>query len=499
LDENGQPKMSKAALKKQKKLEELALKKAQREKELAARAEEEKGKKLEASKSIKIEEDTSLPKAEATSVKDARNFLGKRVVLRGWVNNLRAQGGMMFLELRDGTGVPNILQCVLTGNLAKVYDAVTLNREASVVVYGTLVENEKAKQSAGLELQVDFWRLVGFSPSEIENVYNSESASDLLLDQRHLVLREQKNVYIMRVRSHVLNAFRQHFIAKEWYEVTPPCIVQTQVEGGSTLFKFDYFGEPAYLTQSSQLYLETMVPVLGKVFCCMPSFRAEKSRTRRHLSEYTHFEGELGFINFDDLLETLEDMIVGVAERMLKTCKAELLAINPEFKIPKRPFRRMPYADAIKWLNEHNIDNEETKAPFKYGEDIPEGPERKMTDTIGEPIFLCRFPTDMKPFYMHRSDHDQSVTDSVDLLMPGVGEIIGGSMRAWNLEQVLNGFKREGINPDTYYWYNDLRKYGSVPHGGWGLGVERYLTWIMNLNHIRDVCVYPRFTGRAQP
>lgn len=481
-------------------MEELAAKKAAKEKEMAERAAAEKSQKLENSKSVVLVEDKSLPEAVKIEIKQCKDFIGKRVKISGWVHNLRAQGNMMFIELRDGTGFPHLLQCVLTGNLCKSYDAVTLNREATVTVYGTLSENEKARQSGGVELAADYWKLVGFSPSEVENVYNKDSNSDVLLDQRHLVLRESQNVYIMRMRSHVLQCFREHFFAKEFFEATPPCIVQTQVEGGSTLFKFDYFGEPAYLTQSSQLYLETMVPVLGKVFCIMPSFRAEKSRTRRHLSEYTHLEGELGFITFEDLLEVLEDMIVNTAERVLAKCPEVLLQINPNFKVPKRPFRRMPYSEAIKWLNDNGVyKDEEKKEIWKFGDDIPEGPERHMTDTIGEPIFLCKFPTEMKPFYMHRCDDDASLTESVDLLMPGVGEIIGGSMRSWDLNKVLEGFKREGINPETYYWYNDLRKFGSCPHGGWGLGFERYLCWILNLHHIRDVCMYPRFTGRAQP
>lgn len=200
-----------------------------------------------------------------------------------------------------------------------------------------------------MELPADYWQLVGASDGEIENRINRESNVEQLADQRHLVIRQLDSVYILRLRSLIIQCFREHFFDKDFVEVTPPTLVQTQVEGGSTLFHLDYFGEPAYLTQSSQLYLETAIPSVGKVFCCLPSFRAEKSRTRRHLSEFTHFEGEAAFITYEDLLDLLEDMCVNVAERLVKRAGPLLKEVNPNFVVPQKPFLRMDYSDAVKY------------------------------------------------------------------------------------------------------------------------------------------------------
>ena len=276
-----------------------------------------------------------------------RSHLGQRVKIYGWVHTLRTQGGLIFINLRDGTGVPAILQCVLAGPLVQTYNAITLHREAAVCIFGMLKEDARAP--GGVELPADYWELVGASDGEIENRINRESNVEQLADQRHLVIRQLDSVYILRLRSLIVQCFREHFFDKDFVEVTPPTLVQTQVEGGSTLFHLDYFGEPAFLTQSSQLYLETAIPAVGKVFCCLPSFRAEKSRTRRHLSEFTHFEGEAAFITYEDLLNLLEDMCVNVAERLVAKSGALLKEVNPNFQVPKKPFLRMDYSDAVKY------------------------------------------------------------------------------------------------------------------------------------------------------
>ena len=448
---------------------------------------------------VSIKMDSSLPEPLRAKIRDVAKHVGKRVFVQGWADSKRQQSKkLIFLVLRDGTG---LLQCLLTDNLALTPEALALSLESSVSVWGQ-VSKVKEGQSApgGLEVVADYWELVGASPSGgAEAIVNESSGVDLQLDQRHLMLRTQSLSNTFRLRSYITQCFRDHYFAKGYVEVTPPTLVQTQVEGGSTLFKLDYFGEPAYLTQSSQLYLETVIPSLGDVYCISQSYRAEGSRTRRHLAEYTHVEGECPFIAFSDLLDSLEDLIVDVAERAMSSHLGELLRqVNPDFKPPKRPFKRMTYSDAIKYLREHEIKKEDDTY-YEYGEDIPEKPERTMTDQIGLPIMLTRFPVSIKSFYMARCADDPGETESVDVLLPGVGEVVGGSMRSCKYEELMAGFQREGIDPKPYYWYLDQRKYGTCPHGGYGLGLERFLTWMLGKFHIREVVLYPRFSERCTP
>lgn len=495
-------------LKKAKKAHEIAVKKAQKEAaaaekkaaEDAALAEKRRQHEEEAKK-IVLKEDESLPKAKKIKIRDAEASRGQRVKVYGWVHRLRQQKDLIFIVLRDGTGY---LQCVLGGQLTKTYDALTLTQESSIAIYGVISELPEGKTApGGHELAADYWELIGKAPGgdeAITNVVAKDADPQTKYDQRHLVLRGTEASSVLKVRAGVLRAFRRTYEELGLLEVTPPCMVQTQVEGGSTLFEFNYYGEKAFLTQSSQLYLETCLPALGDVFCVQESFRAERSLTRRHLSEFTHVEAELAFISFDDLLTHLEEAMCRVIGYCLEDPKiSELIKeLNPSFTAPKRPFMRMKYADAIKWLNEHDIPNEEGK-PHTFGDDIAEAAERKMTDTIGLPIFLTHFPVEIKAFYMKKDPEDPRVTESVDCLMPGVGEIVGGSMRMTGLDELMAAYKREGIPAEPYYWFTDQRKYGTTEHGGYGLGLERFLAWMCGRYTVRDCSLYPRWTGRCRP
>lgn len=503
-DQEGYAEITASALKKARKGAEGLKKKAVKQKEQEEKQKQQEvkdaAKKLEAM-NISIVEDASLPKAERCKIISSYEAVNKRVKVSGWVHRLRNNKSVVFIILRDGTG---FLQTVLSGDLARSYQISNLTLETTITLYGTIKKLPEGKTApGGVELFVDYFEVVGLAPSgddAFTNKVQENADPSLLLDQRHLMLRGETLSAVMKVRAALMRSIRRVYDEERLTEVTPPCMVQTQVEGGSTLFKLDYYGEEAYLTQSSQLYLETCLAALGDVYCIQESFRAEKSHTRRHLSEYTHIEAELCFLDFDDLLSHIERVITKTVQYVLEDPVAGPLVkqLNPNFQPPQLPFKRMEYKDAIEWLKEHGIKNEEDQE-FQFGDDIAEAAERKMTDTIGVPILLTRFPVEIKSFYMKRCADDARVTESVDVLMPTVGEITGGSMRIEDTEELMAGFKREGIDPAAYYWFIDQRKYGTCPHGGYGLGTERILAWLCDRFTVRDCSLYPRFSGRCKP
>lgn len=472
--------ITKSALKKAERLRQEKERKAAKERELAirqAQAEDNRRLALEEAKKVIIKEDPTLPKAIRIQIRDKNpnrirlrpadstgadeSQRGTRVKVMGWIHRLRTQKGVMFVTLQDGTF--STLQCILTGDLVKTYDALTLTTQTSMTIYGEMWE-VPPKQHApdNRELHADYFEIIGKAPGDREaygTVVPADADPQTLLNNRHLVIRGETASAVLKVMDLVLYGFHKTYFDRNFRQLRTPCMVQTQVEGGSTLFEFKFFDETAYLTQSSQLYLETGLPSVGNNYCVMPSFRAEKSLTRRHLSEYTHIEAELGFIDFDDLLDHLEEVIVSVIEFVQSHPEGKVLVnqLNPDFRIPERPFLRMRYADAITWLNEHNILKEDG-SPHVFGDDIAEAAERKMTDIINRPIFLTYFPAEIKAFYMKRRESDPRTTESVDCLMPGVGEIVGGSMRMDDLSELLAGYSREKIDPKPYYWYTDQRK-----------------------------------------
>ncbi|KAF4510425.1 hypothetical protein G6O67_002313 [Ophiocordyceps sinensis] len=468
---------------------------------------------LETSKKIVLTEDASLPKAvkmtiadKGVALSDGADRKGSRVRVSGRIHRLRAQKQATFITLVDGGGH---LQCVLqAGDLTKTYDALTFAQGTSLTLYGEMREVPAGQQAPdNRELHVDYYRVIGTSPGDDEAMTNKVSSTQnqwdqQMLDNRHLVLRGDNASALMKLRAHVEWAFALAYHDMKFVKVSPPALVQTQVEGGATLFTVPYYEEKAYLTQSSQLYLETVLPSLGNVYCIEKSFRAEKSLTRRHLSEYTHVEAELDFVDFEDLLVHLEEIICRVVDMVLDdAAMATLLKeLNPNFSRPLRPFMRIKYSDAIEWLNKQDppILNEEGN-PHVFGDDIAEAAERRMTDAINRPIFLTHFPVEIKAFYMKKDPSDVRVTESVDCLMPGVGEIVGGSMRMEGYEELLAAYDRQGIPAKDYYWYTDQRKYGTSPHGGYGMGLERFLAWMAAQHTVRTTCLYPRYMGRCKP
>lgn len=465
---------AKSALKKAKGFADIQRRKAEKEAEIKAKEqklEEERQRVLEDAKKVVLTQDPSLPVAlkirldEPVKLRSAsgEGEAGTRVKVVGRVHRERKQKDVLFVTLRDGYG---LLQCVLAGPLAKTFDALTLTRETSMEIYGEMWEVPAGAHAPGdRELRADYyhidplWKAPGGEDAITNKVQADARSQKQLLDARHLTLRGESASSVMIVRDAVESAFNQAYRELRVRKVSPPALVQTQVEGGSTLFKFDYYGEEAYLTQSSQLYLETCLPSLGNVYCIEKSFRAEKSLTRRHLSEYTHVEAELDYITFDDMLTHIEHMICRVLELVMEDPPIAKLVrdLNPEFVMPQRPFMRMKYTDAIDWLVEHDIPTDEGE-PHKFGDDIAEAAERRMTDIINRPILLTHFPVEIKAFYMQKDPADRRVTESVDCLLPGVGEVIGGSMRMYDYDELLEAYKREGISPEAYYWYTDQRR-----------------------------------------
>lgn len=450
-------------------------KKVTKQRQLAAAEEEKKKNKLQAledAKKIVLKEDSSLPQAVKITIGDKTVELGDagnkgtRVKVYGRIHRLRPQKHATFITLVDGYGH---LQCILpTGDLTKNYDALQFAQGTSLLLFGELKKVPEGQSAPdGRELHVDYYELIGSAPAEEDAITNKVSLSQnqwdaQMLDNRHLVLRGDNAAAIMKIRAATEWAFAKTYKEMKFVKVSPPALVQTQCEGGATLFSLPYYDETAYLTQSSQLYLETVLPSLGNVYCIEKSFRAEKSLTRRHLSEYSHVEAELDFINFEGLLEHLEEIMCRVIENVLDDPEIAALVkeLNPDFKKPERPFLRMKYTDAIDWLNAQDppILNEDGN-PHAFGDDIAEAAERRMTDIINKPIFLTHFPVEIKAFYMKKDPNDLRVTESVDVLMPGVGEIVGGSMRMEGYEELLEAYKKQGIPAEDYYWYTDQRKY----------------------------------------
>lgn len=439
-------------------------------------AEEEENRKkretaLEEGSKIILKEDSSLPAATRITLfnKDVKlgdgHEKGARVKVCGRIHRFRPQKNAMFMTLTDGYGQ---LQCVIPGgDLTRTRDALLFANGTALAVYGELrkvPENHHAPDNR--ELHVDFYRVIGAAPSDVDSLTTKISASQnqwdpAMLDNRHLVLRGENASALMKLRATVELAFVDVYRKMNFTKVAPPALVQTQVEGGATLFKVPYYDESAYLSQSNQLYLESVIAGLGNVYAIEKSFRAEKSLTRRHLSEFTHIEGELDFIEFEDLLNHLEELICAVIDDVLSQPETAqyIKTVNPEFEKPSRPFMRMQYTDAIDWLNAQDppILNEEDK-PHTFGDDIAEAAERKMTDKINRPILLTHFPADLKAFYMKKVPDNPKLTESVDLLMPGVGEIVGASMRMEGYQELLDAFQKHGLNAANYYWYSDTRK-----------------------------------------
>jgi asparaginyl-tRNA synthetase len=426
---------------------------------------------------------------KAVPISEALNKGEGRVTVRGWVYRKRVLKEKIFIVLRDSTG---ILQLVLPREKFRV--AEDLNLESSLVVTGVLVKEPRAPGGVELHVESIDWAYIG-EPYPI-NEDAAVADSEYLLDVRHLWLRSRKMQAVLKIRHTVFGAIHEYFRKNGFYEVQAPMFITAAVEGGATLFKVDYFGHTVYLTQSSQFYLEALIYSLEKVYTVAPSFRAEPSRTRRHLTEFWHAEMEIAWAGMEDAIKVGEELITHVVNKVLEERQAELKLLGRNTEMLERakpPFYRVSYDEAVEILQKKGIQ-------INWGDDIGADEERALTLEFDKPIVLYGFPEKLKAFY-HRNDPKRpEVTLSFDVLLPeGYGEVIGGGERIYDAKELVDKIIRFGLNPADYQWYIDLRRYGSVPHAGFGLGVDRLTMWIVGADHIRDVVPFPRDIRRTRP
>ena len=425
------------------------------------------------------------------SIQEAINQGKGNVALRGWVYRERKSNKLAFIVLRDGT---NIIQCVIEKDKVSsdVWSAVEkILIESSVTIEGEIREDKRAP--TGYEIGVTNLQVIQVAE---RFPITKDQSTEFLLDMRHLWLRSRELTTVWKVKAAIFAAARDFFAQRKYVEVSPPIITGSSCEGGSTLFKIDYFGEEAFLSQSAQLYLEALIFSLDKVYAITPSFRAEPSKTSRHLTEYWHCEGEAAWMEFEQLLDFMEGLISHICLSVADKCSAELklLGRNPEdLKKITSPFPRITYDEALQILKKDGID-------VPWGKDLRTEEEEQLVKHYNKPLIVTRYPKKIKAFYMKDDSKNNDVVLCCDILAPeGYGEIVGSSQREENINVLKEKIKNQGENVEHYNWYLDLRRFGSVPHSGFGLGIERIVRWFCKLETIRDAIPFPRTIKRKTP
>ena len=425
-------------------------------------------------------------------IKDIGKYLGQTVTLKGWLYNRSSKGKLVFLQLRDGTG---IIQCVVfkgdvNEETFKLADS--LQQESSITITGVVKEDKRSP--LGFELGVSAITLLHMAKDY--PISPKEHGTAFLMDNRHLWLRSSRQVAILKIRDEIIFAIRQYFRENDFILVDSPILTPAACEGTSTLFETDYFGEKAFLSQSGQLYGEAAAMALGKIYVFGPTFRAEKSKTRRHLTEFWMVEPEVAFNDIDDNMDLAEDFICYIVQQVLKNRRAELELLERDIsklENVKKPFPRISYTEAIKILNDKGN-------PTEWGGDIGGDEETLISQNFDRPVMIHRYPAAIKAFYMKRDPQDDKLALALDVIGPeGYGEIIGGSVREENYDTLVSRIKEMGLPKEAFDWYLDLRKYGSVPHAGFGMGVERMVAWVCGLHHVRETIPFPRLMDRLKP
>ena len=427
-----------------------------------------------------------------TLVKHIAKHTGKEVTLKGWVYNIRKSGKIWFLIFRDGTG---FIQCVVLKNeVAEEIFALKgeLTIESSLKITGTV--QEAPRQESGYEILVS--DISVYQIAEEYPIALKDHGVEFLLDNRHLWLRSKLPNAILRIRSEVEMAAREFFEINDFTLVDSPMFTPNAAEGTTTLFKTDYFGRDAYLTQSGQLYSEASIMAFNKTYCFGPVFRAEKSKTRRHLTEFWMIEPEMAFHDIYDNMDLAEQFVEYIVQRVLKNCVTELKTLERDtskLENIKAPFPRITYDEAVEILHKKDI-------KFEWGSDFGAPDETAIGEEFDKPVMIYRWPAQTKAFYMKRDENDERYVMGVDMIAPeGHGEIIGGSQREDNIDKLLERIKKENLPQDVFEWFLDLRRYGSVPHSGFGMGLERTVGWICGTNHVRETIPWPRTMVRLEP
>jgi asparaginyl-tRNA synthetase len=426
-------------------------------------------------------------------IEDIGRHEGEEVTIKGWLHNRRSSGKIHFLILRDGTG---FIQAVMSK--AAVGDdtfkaADHLSQETSVIVTGTARADKRAPSG----YEIDVKQLDVVAPAHDFPITPKEHGVDYLLDRRHLWIRSERQQSILRVRHEIINPVRDFFNDRGFILADTPIFTPAACEGTTTLFPAQYFEEQtAYLTQSGQLYNEANAMALGRVYCFGPTFRAEKSKTRRHLTEFWMVEPEMAYAGLDEVMSLAEDLIVSLVQRVLERRARELKVLERDIsrlEAVQKPFARLSYDEAVKLLQEKGL-------PIQWGSDFGGPDETTLSEQFDRPLMVHRYPAAVKAFYMKPDPERPDLALGVDVLAPeGYGEIIGGGERLADLDLLLERIKEHNLPQEAFEWYLDLRRYGTVPHGGFGMGIERVVAWICKLEHVRETIPYPRMLYRLYP
>jgi asparaginyl-tRNA synthetase len=430
--------------------------------------------------------------SDTPSIRHLDRWVDQRITLAGWLEGKRSSGKIAFLQLRDGTGTVQAV-AVKKNVSEEAWEAIgRAGQEATLEVSGTVSADERAP--GGFELQVDDVRLL--AATDDYPITPKEHGTAFLMEHRHLWLRSSRQRAALRVRSEVEQAIRDFYYDREFVLIDSPILPPAACEGTSTLFETDYFGDPAFLSQSGQLYLEPAAAAFGKVYCFGPTFRAEKSKTRRHLMEFWMVEPEVAFLELPGLIDLAEEFVTTLVERVLERCGPELDTLERDrakLEAVTSPFPRITYTEAIEKLQDKGVE-------IEWGDDFGGDEETQLANLYAKPVIITHYPAAMKAFYMQPDPADPKLALAMDLIAPeGYGEIIGGSQRIHDHDLLLSRIHEHELPVEAFQWYLDVRKYGAFPHSGFGMGIERFVAWMCGLPHLRETIPYPRMLYKIYP